>query len=105
MEYKVILQEPVTTPELQALADQHQGLIDKVINDYRVWLDSQLEFYAREFSEPKIKGEITKGKVRWRGLRVCWCGETGETWLQQRGKDISPRFRHEMFKNCMNEPF
>ena len=47
----------------------------------------------RTIAEPPIKGEITKGKVRWRGIRIVQYndGFTYTRWLEQRGKQISPK--------------
>lgn len=47
----------------------------------------------RTTAKPPIKGEITKGKVRWRGIRIVWQndGLKYTKWLEQRGKQISPK--------------
>ena len=47
----------------------------------------------RIMAEPPIKCEITKGKVRWRGIRIVQYndGFTYTKWLEQRGKQISPK--------------
>ena len=47
----------------------------------------------RIMAEPPIKGEITKGKVRWRGIRIVQYNDGFEytKWLEQRGKQISPK--------------
>lgn len=51
----------------------------------------------RTMSEPPIKGEITKGKIRWRGIRVVQQnnGFKYTKWLEQRGKQISPKIIFE----------
>lgn len=48
----------------------------------------------RTMAEPPIKGEITKGKLRWRGIRLIRqkVGFDSYSWLEQRGKQISPKF-------------
>ena len=48
-------------------------------------------------AEPPIKGEITKGKIRWRGIRLIrqQVGLDSYSWLEQRGKQISPKFHIE----------
>lgn len=41
---------------------------------------------------PKIKGEITKGKLKWRGIKYCFrinLNGTISEWIQQRDKIIS----------------
>lgn len=45
-----------------------------------------------QFSEPKIKGEITKGKLRWRSIRQIHQPENHLMWIEQRGKQIGPKF-------------
>jgi len=51
----------------------------------------------RTTAEPPIKGEITKGKVRWRGIRIVQQnnGFKYTKWLEQRGKQISPKIVFE----------
>lgn len=48
----------------------------------------------RTMAEPPIKGEITKGKLTWRGIRLIreQVGLDSYSWLEQRGKQISPKF-------------
>lgn len=53
--------------------------------------DRIFESALRNTAAPPIKGEITRGKIRWRGIRLvikntgCKC----ERWIEQRGKRIS----------------
>ena len=51
----------------------------------------------RIMAEPPIIGEITKGKLRWRGIRLIrqQVGFDSYSWLEQRGKQISPKFHIE----------
>lgn len=51
----------------------------------------------RTMVEPPIKGEITKGKLQWRGIRLIrqQIGLDYYSWLEQRGKQISPKFHIE----------
>ena len=51
----------------------------------------------RTMAEPPIKGEITKGKITWRGIRLIrkQVGFDSYSWLEQRGKQISPKFHIE----------
>lgn len=39
-------------------------------------MDSRLEYALRNLVIPPIKGEITRGKIKWRGLRLVY-GSTG----------------------------
>jgi len=56
----------------------------------------QIEKCAVENSVPPIKGKITIGKLRWRGLKlVTKMGEDHSSCtyhLEQRGKKISPSY-------------
>ena len=49
--------------------------------------------YIEEFANPPIKGEITKGKIRWRGIKIVQVNNGFQIikWLEQRGKEISPK--------------
>jgi hypothetical protein len=51
----------------------------------------------RTMAEPPIKGEITKGKLTWRGIRLIrqQVGLDSYSWLEQRGKQISHKFHIE----------
>jgi hypothetical protein len=51
----------------------------------------------RTMAEPPIKGEITKGKIRWRGIRIVQQNDGFKytKWLEQRGKQISPKIVFE----------
>lgn len=55
----------------------------------------------RENAEPKITGEITKGKIRWRGIRIAQQNDFLKSvkWLEQRGKQISPKIMIEASAN------
>lgn len=55
----------------------------------------------RIMAEPPIKGEITKGKVRWRGIRIVQYNDGFKytKWLEQRGKQISPKIIFEASAN------
>lgn len=51
----------------------------------------------RIMAEPPIKGEITKGKITWRGIKIIRqnIGFDTYSWLEQREKQISPKFHIE----------
>jgi len=42
-------------------------------------------------AKPPIKGEITKGKLKWRGIKIVQQNDEFVTikWLEQRGQQIS----------------
>jgi len=55
--------------------------------------DEIFERAVRENAIPKITGEITKGKIRWRGIRMVQQNDllSSVKWVEQRGKQISPK--------------
>lgn len=61
------------------------------------------EYLLRNHVTPVIKGKITKGKIRWRGLSTLWQHETGAfLGLIQRGTYIlcdGTKLNEEQFKN------
>jgi hypothetical protein len=56
-------------------------------------IDNKLsEFFTPYFRSAGIKGEITKGKIKWRGIKMKVDYQLGKKFYQlnQRGVDISP---------------
>ena len=87
----------VDLPEMTSL--NIADITDRFIKEQSERQNAILEKAVRENAIPPIKGEMTKGKVRWRGLRMIHRG-TGaygftETWIEQRGKRITPIIRNE----------
>lgn len=72
------------------IANVTQRLFDEVRRQEEELFTNAL----RAMAEPPIKGEITKGKIRWRGIRLIrqQIGLDSYSWLEQRGKQISPKF-------------
>ena len=54
--------------------------------------DELIEEFLRIYPDPVITGEITEGKIIWRGLRLAVRrnNHIEQCWLEQRGKTISP---------------
>lgn len=51
-------------------------------------VDTAIEYILRNHVTPPIKGEITKGKVRWRGLQAVWHNtENGQAFIGIRQRD------------------
>lgn len=75
------------------IANVTQRLFDEVRRQEEELFTTAL----RVMAEPPIKGEITKGKIRWRGIRLIrqQVGLDSYSWLEQRGKQISPKFHIE----------
>jgi hypothetical protein len=75
------------------IGDVSQRLIKEHLQRQEVFLENVL----RNNAEPKVKGEITRGKVKWRGIMIIeqktpngW-----NMWVEQRGKRISEIVTHE----------
>ena len=71
--------------------------LDNIVNKFiQEQLKKEEEIFIsslRIMSEPPIKGEITKGKLRWRGIRIVQYNDGFKytKWLEQRGNRISPK--------------
>ncbi len=74
----------------------NQFLVDVQNRDEKIF-----ETALRTVAQPPIKGEITKGKIQWRGIRLCtqMDGLTSYKWIEQRGKQISPKIYLEIFNH------
>lgn len=73
------------------LRDLQNKIVNQIIED----TDKKLqEFFTPYFRQAGIKGEITKGKINWRGIKMKVKHEFGKSsyQLNQRGTDISPVF-------------
>lgn len=68
-------------------------VIPRFISEKRKKEEKIFTSALRIMAEPPIKGEITKGKLTWRGIRLIrqQVGFDSYSWLEQRGKQISPK--------------
>lgn len=87
---------------LYDLQEMEQTIIGSITKRYNELLET-----AIRLSEPPIKGEITKGKVKWRGLKIVYKNTFNnlESWVEQRGVKISPSFIvtfPDLFKEVKN---
>jgi hypothetical protein len=69
-----------------------RNLILKLAQKEDEFLINQLKLVT-----PKIKGQITKGKLQWRGIKLIEINDFDGTtkWIEQRGKQIGERLRLE----------
>ena len=68
---------------------------DEIIKRQLKLIDEKLmDFFTPYLRSAGIKGEITKGKIKWRGIKMKVGYELGmqRYQLNQRGVDISPVF-------------
>lgn len=82
-------------PEMPSL--NIDAVMDRFIQEQQKKEEELFTTALRTMAEPPIKGEITKGKVRWRGIRVVQQNDGFKytKWLEQRGKQISPKIVSE----------
>jgi hypothetical protein len=83
-------------PEMPSL--NIDAVTSRFISEQQKKEEEIFTYALRTMAEPPIKGEITKGKVRWRGIRIVQQNDDGfkyTKWLEQRGKQISPKIVFE----------
>ena len=73
---------------------------DEVIHQALRKMNEWVEDILRNYAQPPIKGEITRGKIRWRGIRRCEMPDPQNpsaiiNFLEQRGKRIGYPFTIE----------
>lgn len=71
-----------------------RDITNKATQDIISNLFREMQKDLRSNAVPPIKGELTKGKIRWRGIVMCHSNTLNriERWLEQRGKKISRVF-------------
>lgn len=81
----------IDLPEMPSL--NIGAVISRFIQEQQKKEEEIFTIALRTMAEPPIKGEITKGKVRWRGIRIVQYNDCFKytKWLEQRGKQISPK--------------
>lgn len=79
------------------LASNIANITQRLFDEARRQEEEIFTTALRTMAEPPIKGEITKGKVRWRGIRIVQQNDGFKytKWLEQRGKQISPKIVFE----------
>jgi hypothetical protein len=63
-------------------------LQEEFINRILKAQDEFIEHVLRNHVTPPIKGEITRGKIKWRGLEILNDIQSSKLWIRQRGVDI-----------------
>jgi hypothetical protein len=70
--------------EDRLLNQLQESIIRQTINNQEKFIEDVL----RNHVTPPIKGEITKGKIKWRGLEIMNDTAYSKLWVRQRGVDI-----------------
>ncbi len=58
--------------EMRALQELLFKDVEKQLSEFYAKVEEIVEHIMRNYVTPPIKGEITKGKVKWRGLQLVW---------------------------------
>ena len=98
-DFEAFLSEYVSALNLPDFSKYYET-VRRIIDSHEAKIYSMLEAYTREFAKPTIKGELTAGKLIWRGIRIIskTDGYTTKFWVDQRGEKISPTFFMSNFK-------
>lgn len=72
------------------------NLMSNIIQKQDEFIINQLKFAI-----PQIKGEITKGKLQWRGIKLIEINDINviTIWVEQRGKQIGERLEYRVILN------
>jgi hypothetical protein len=87
----------ITKRLLNELPGNHEinSIQQTIIKQQTELIDTKLkDFFNPYFRKVGIKGEITKGKIKWRGIKMKVRNNLNSTdyQLNQRGVDMSPVF-------------
>ena len=85
------------TNETVNKAGHFDDVIQRCIETYLIAQETAL-MKGLKLVNPRITGEVTGGKLRWRGIRritklIHSNDVIEETWFEQRGRQITPRIR------------
>lgn len=89
---KVIQMTPKDA-ETEAPNKEIESMVDELMDKAAEMEFKLFEKAVRTNASPPITGDITPGKLKWRGIRRCFNKRTNESWLEQRGLQISEKFR------------
>lgn len=89
-----------------SLSKVNDGILAKLIYEQMKKEDEIFENAVRENAVPKITGNITKGKLRYRGIRMIINNHNGKTekWIEQSGKIISPKIVFDTYNVLKYQP-
>jgi hypothetical protein len=92
MKYKISRIEHPNIDENKDLLIEFSNLISEYVEKIQKQEEEIFITALRTMAEPPIKGEITKGKLTWRGIKLIRqkVDFSSYSWLEQRGKKISP---------------
>lgn len=92
-------------------SSQYAFLIDGFMKHFSMKLDAKnkaielmIENHVRKNAVPEIKGKITKGKIKWRGIHMFVGADYDYTVFKQRDKVISPYLNHKTLELTDKQP-
>jgi hypothetical protein len=80
--------------DFKEIMDFFEEFKNEIVYKQRTSIMEMLEKAIRENAIPKVNGKLTKGKLKWRGIRIMHTKLSSDfkmkTWIEQRGRRISP---------------
>ena len=80
------------TVTIENLRNIEQSLTKNIIQEI---IKKEDDFFMEQlkYATPKIKGILTKGKLKWRGIKLIEINEIDLTtkWVEQRGKQLGEK--------------
>ena len=97
MEYEL---KRIEAPQIEGMDDLALNIANvtqSIIKEQAKQENDIFEKCLRTMATPPIKGEITKGKIKWRGITIAQQrnGFVTLRWLEQRGERISPMIKFD----------
>lgn len=93
MTHTLVMRRPTIPAEivdgLRAARERSEAFVSQAISEHRANAAREYERALREDVRPVVRGELTAGKLRWRGIRRVYEQATRREWLEQRGQRIS----------------
>ena len=107
-EFQELLNKPISAEmqdKMNEIWNSGFEIISEQLQKYHKQREEVFEFSLRNTCKPPIKGEITKGKIKWRGI-VHYTQYNNNfistEWLSQRGIQISPKLSLDCTPDCMS---
>lgn len=85
MKFELTPQQKKEIEELQKILLEET---EKMIAERNSAIEAWVEPCLRTRVNPPIRGEITKGKIKWRGLTLCWGPGYEFLGILQKGKTL-----------------
>ena len=81
----------------KSIGCEMKSILDRFIattnDEFNAYLEQKFTEALRTVAVPPIKGAITTAKIKWRGIKRVTDINSGKTWLEQREKRITPKYK------------